>query len=107
MQFCRINTGAKEKAEYRPDLYYTNGYTNALLQSFVHHVCCLVSHARQHVGVGIQGDGYGGVPEEFLDDLGMHALAEKECGARVTEVVEAGLLRQPGPLKEPKEGTAG
>jgi hypothetical protein len=47
------------------------------------------------------------VSEEFLDDLGIHALAEKERGARVTEVVEASLLRQPGPLEEPEEGAAG
>ncbi len=76
-----------------PSLHYTNGYTNAALQGFVHYVCRLISHARQHMGVGVQGDRYGGVSEEFLDDLGMHALAEKERGARVTEVVEAGLIR--------------
>jgi hypothetical protein len=41
------------------------------------------------------------VSEKLLDYLGMHTLAEKERGARVTEVVEASLLRQPGPLEEP------
>ena len=71
----------KAKAGDGPGLRYTNGYTNAPLQGFVHHVCRLVAHARQHVGVGVQGDGYGGVPEEFLDDLGVHALAEEERGA--------------------------
>ena len=93
----------KAKAGDGPGLRYTNGYTNAPLQGFIHHVCRLVAHARQHVGIGIQGDGYGGVSEEFLDDLGVHALAEKERGAGVAEVVEAGLLRQPGSLEEPEE----
>jgi hypothetical protein len=57
--------------------------------------------------VGIQGDGYGGVSEEFLDDLGVHALAEKERGAGVVEVVETDLPRQPGPLEEAEEGAPG
>ena len=82
-------------------------YTNALLQGLIHHVRHLISHARQHVGVGVKGDGYGGVTEELLDDLGMHALTKKQRGARVTEVVEASLLRQAGPLEDPQEGAAG
>src|SRR5918997_7019836 len=103
MLICRINTRTTEKAGMIPGLLYTN----ALLQGFFHHVRRLIPHARQHVGVGIQGDGYRGVPEELLNDLGVHALAEKERGARVTEVVEAGPPRQTGPLEEPEEGTAG
>ena len=90
--FCRINAGAKQKAAGRASLPYTNGYTNAPLQCFAHPVSRLVSHARQHAGVGVQGDRCGGLPEELLDDLGTHALAGKERGARVPEVVGAGLL---------------
>ena len=86
-------------------LHYTNGYTVAPLQGFVHHARRLTSRARQHVGVGAQGDRYGGVPEALLDDLGMRVLAEKERGARVPEVVGAGLLGQlcapEGPLEGP------
>ena len=40
------------------------------------------------------------MPEEFLHELGMHALLEEKRGARVPEVVEAGLLWEPGALEE-------
>jgi hypothetical protein len=44
------------------------------------------------------------VSEELLDDLGIPAPAEKERGARVTEVVEAGFLRNAALLRSRRKG---
>jgi hypothetical protein len=58
------------------------------------------------VRVGVEGDGYGGVPEHVRDDLGVNVLGEQERGARVPEAVEA-YLRQPGPLEQGLEAVRG
>jgi hypothetical protein len=51
------------------------------------------------MGVGIQSDAYGGVPQHRGGDLGVDVLAEKQRGAGVAEVVEADR-RQVGLLQE-------
>ncbi len=50
----------------------------------------ILLHRRQHVRVGVDGDGYGGVPEHLGYDLGADIMGEQQCGAGVPEVVEAG-----------------
>ena len=40
------------------------------------------------MGVGVQREAYIGVAKELLDELGVHALLQKERGARVPKVVE-------------------
>jgi hypothetical protein len=50
------------------------------------------------VGLGVQGEAYIGVTEELLDELGIYALPEQECGTSVAQVVETERLRQRGPL---------
>src|SRR5215210_983616 len=44
-----------------------------LAEGFVHRSCRRVTHSWEHVAVGVEGDRYGGVTEEFLDDLGVNA----------------------------------
>jgi hypothetical protein len=56
------------------DLLYTNYYTNALRQRIFHRCCGLISHVGEYVRVGVEGDGYGGVPEHLGDDLGVYVL---------------------------------
>ena len=60
----------------------------------------LISHTRQKVRVGVQGYGYGSVPQKHLDELGMGALRAQQGGTGVPEVVEADV-RQPGPSPGP------
>ena len=36
------------------------------------------------MAVGVEGHGYGGVTEEFLDEFGVYAPAEEQGGAGVT-----------------------
>ncbi len=57
-------------------------------------------HRREHMRVGVERDGYGGVPQHLREDLGVHVLGQEQGSARVPEVVEA-YLRQPRPLFEP------
>ncbi len=83
----------------RPGPYYTNQYTNALFQGVFYRTGRLVAHAWQDVGVGVEGDGYVGVTQKFLNYLGMDASDKEQRGARVTQVVKAGLIRQPGALE--------
>jgi hypothetical protein len=40
---------------------YRYGGDALLAQDLAHRVCGLTTHARQHVAVGVQGDGDGGV----------------------------------------------
>jgi restriction endonuclease S subunit len=80
------------KAGMMPGLHYTNGYTNTPLQSFVHHVCRLVSHPRQNVRVGIQGDGYCCVSEELLDFV-YYLLKWLDPRRLVETTVKSGLNR--------------
>ena len=81
----------------RPDLLQP--YCNPLRKYVLHGSGGLICHARQHVGVGVQSDRYGGVAQGFLHEFGVHASTEQEGGARVPEVVEA-YVRQFCPLQE-------
>jgi hypothetical protein len=67
----------------RPDLLQP--YCNPLRKYVLHGSGGLICHARQHVGVGVQSDRYGGVAQEFLHEFGVHASTEQEGGARVIE----------------------
>ena len=42
--------------------------------------------------MGVQGNGYGSVSHELLDELGAGVLGEEQRGAGVPEVVEAQIL---------------
>ncbi len=46
------------------------------------------------MGVGVEGGRDIGVAESFLDDFGMGAVTESQCGPCVTEVVKSDV-RQP------------
>jgi hypothetical protein len=48
--------------------------------------------------VSIQGEGYRGVPEEFLDVLGMDIAREQQRSAGVSEIVEPESLGQTSAL---------
>jgi hypothetical protein len=48
----------------------------ALTQCLSHRVGGLVAHSWEHVGVGVQGDGYGGVPQKLLDELRVNFFLE-------------------------------
>jgi hypothetical protein len=74
-----------------------------------------VPHVRQHVGIGVEGDGYGCMSEHLRDDLRVHVAGEKQRCARVPQVVktdlwEAGVLEQRLELEccdgAPVEGTS-
>ena len=45
-------------------------------------------HVRADVRVGVEGDGYGGVPEHLGDDLRVDVPAQQKGRAGVPEVVE-------------------
>ncbi len=51
------------------------------------------------MGVGVQGDRYGGVTKHLGDYLRVDVAGEQQRGAGVPEVVEADL-REPGPLQQ-------
>ena len=42
-------------------------------QSGINRIRCLISHAWEYVAVGVQGYGYGGVPQQLLDELRVDA----------------------------------
>ena len=48
----------------------------------------LATHAGQHVGVGVEGDGDAGVSQKLLNELRMDVFLEQERGTRVPEIVE-------------------
>ncbi len=49
--------------------------------------------------VGVQGHGYGSVPQKLLNELWVGALRKQQGSAGVPEVVEADV-RQPGTLEQ-------
>ena len=55
------------------------------------------------MAVGIEGVGYGGVTEHLRDELGMYVAGEEQGGARVLELVEAGIGWKTGAREEPGE----
>ena len=66
---------------------YSSRTQPRLVEGVVHRARRRVTHAGQDVRVGVEGDGYGGVAEKFLDDLGVTPRSSKR-GARVPQVVE-------------------
>jgi hypothetical protein len=56
-------------------------------------------HGGQHVGVGAQGNGYGGIPEHLGHYLGVDVAGEPLGGARVAQVVKACIGRKTGALR--------
>ena len=52
-------------------------YCNPSAERLVHRGRQAIPHPGQHVAVGVQGYGYGGVPQQFLHELDVHAFAEQ------------------------------
>ncbi len=50
----------------------------ASAQGVAYRVGGLAAHAGQHVGVDVEGYGYGGVSEQLLNELGVNVLLEEE-----------------------------
>ena len=84
---------AKQQEGHRSEIsfipYYTNRYTNPLGQHSFHCGSRLVTHSWRYVTVAVQGHGYSGMPKKLLYQLGVMSSAQKQCRARVAEVVEA------------------
>ena len=55
------------------------------------------------MGVGVEGDGDGGVAQKLLDELGVDVLREQDRSAGVAEAVE-GDGGEPGPREQLSEG---
>ena len=79
-----------------------------LSEGFVHRAAYPSVHALEDMGVGVEGQGYRGVSQEFLHKLCVDAPAAKYRGSCIPEVVEAdrrqprtlqGLLRGPSVSK--------
>ena len=60
----------------------------------------LAPHARNRVGVGVEGERDRGVPEHLLDHLRMRSGRERERGGGVPQVMEA---RRLGELRAAQE----
>jgi len=73
----RIGCRQAERSWTTPESYLLQPYCNPLRKNLLHGVGSLIAYARQHVRVGVQGHGYGGVTQEFLHEFGVHALAEQ------------------------------
>ncbi len=54
--------------------FYTNHYTNALLEGVFYGACRFVSRSRQHVRVGVERDGDVRVSKEFLNYFRVYPL---------------------------------
>ena len=74
-------------------------YCNASAKGFFEGAGGAVLHVREYMRVGVQGYGNGSMPKHLRDDLGVYVPAEKECGARVSEIVKT-YLRYSSSLQE-------
>lgn len=63
----------------RPGPFDSNADSNRLRQGILHGPCRLGRHTRDHVTVDVEGDGDGGMSEDFLHYLGVRALREQEA----------------------------
>jgi hypothetical protein len=63
-------------------------YANTLRKHFLHCSGGALLHVGQHVRVGVEGNGYGCVPEHLRHYLGIDVLGEQQRGARMPEVVK-------------------
>ena len=66
----------------------SNSTRNECSQRVVHGVGQAAVHALDDVGVGVEGDVYAGVAEEFLDVLWVLACHEEYCSAGVPKVMD-------------------
>jgi hypothetical protein len=79
--------------------YYTNFYTNALRKRLFHSRNRAALHVRKHVGVGVERDGDGPVPQHLGDDLGVDVFEQQYGCGGVTQLVKR-HRRKPGTLEE-------
>lgn len=79
-------------------------YTKKLnaIQYFLHGICRLLLHRRGDVGIGIQGEPRGVMPQHTGDGLDIYAVLESQGGESVSKVVEP-HLGQPCPFQDPVE----
>ena len=63
-------------------------YCNPSAESLVHSVCQTVAHAGQHVAVGVQGNGFGGVAQELLHEFDVHSFAKQQGCTGMPQVVK-------------------
>ena len=87
------------KQREAPDALGGGRGSSSSAKGLLHRGSGVLLHVRQHVRVGIQNYGDGGVAEHLRDDLGVYVPAEKECGARVSEIVKT-YLRYSSSLQE-------
>lgn len=59
-----------------------------LVQETSHHARCLALHVRGDMGVGVQGEGCVGVPQDAGQGLGIHAAGQGMGGEGMPQVVE-------------------
>lgn len=71
-----------------------------LSEDLVHRAAYPSVHALEDTGVGVKGQGYRGVSQEFLDIHGMDVAAKQQRGAGMAKVVEAGVGGQIGTLQQ-------
>jgi len=64
-------------------------------KGLLHRCGGLIAYVRQHVGVGVEGFGYGRMPKHLGDDLRVHVAGKQQRGARV------GVGRESGPAAAP------
>jgi hypothetical protein len=85
----------KESPWYRfPGLWQQCGSSRPR-KGLLHRCGGLIPHVRQHVGVGVEGFGYGRMPKHLGDDLRVHVAGKQQRGARV------GVGRESGPAAAP------
>ena len=69
-------------------------YCNPSAESLVHSVCQTVAHAGQHVAVGVQGNGFGGVAhfggvaQKLLHEFDVHSFAKQQGCTGMPQVVK-------------------
>ncbi len=63
-------------------------YCNPSAEGFVHGVSQTIAHAGQHVAVGVQGYGYGGVTQEFLHEFDVYSFTQQQGCAGMAQVVK-------------------
>ena len=82
----------------------SNADSNRSGEGILHGPCRLGRHAWHLVNVDVEGDGDGGVSEDFLHYLGVGALREQEARRRVPEVVETKGAGETGFIEQGLEG---
>jgi hypothetical protein len=65
-------------------------YPSFLFQDVLEGADGTLLHGRQYMAVSVQGNSYRGVTKQFRDDLRINVSGQKQSGAGVPQVVEAG-----------------